>query len=106
MANALDFNTLNPTPQFGAAQAQMQAGQLSADAGAQQARLKDIYETRTVPDLYNQEGAQGNLYSGGAGVALDRQKSDYAYQSGSITRGLQANLANLAQQRLYSFLGV
>lgn len=106
MANALDFNTLNPTPQFGAALDQMQAGNAAADAGAQQARLKDIYQNRTVPDLYAQEGAQGNLYSGGASVAGDRAKSDYAYQSGSITRGLQANLANLAQQRLYAFLGV
>lgn len=106
MASALDFNTLNPTPQFNAAQYQMQAGAAASQAGAQQTRLKDLYENRTVPDLYSREGAQGNLYSGGAGVAGDRAKSDYAYQSGSITDQLRSTLANLTAQRLYSFLGL
>lgn len=106
MASALDFNTLNPTPQFGAAESQMQAGALASQAGLDQWRLSDIYKNRTVPDLYSQEGAQGNLYSGGAQVAANRAKQDYAYGSGSVTNQLRSNLADLAAKRLYSFLGV
>lgn len=106
MASALDLNMLNPTPEFDAARGNMEAGQAQASANLQTGHLKKMYEQRTVPDLYAQEGAQGNLYSGGAQEANTRAGEDYAYASGNVTDQLRQHIASLITQRAYSFLGV
>lgn len=105
--NALGINT---NPAFADAAFQQQAGTAAADTGLQATRLRQLYSgyqgvEGSAQKVAETEGAQGNLYSGGAQQAEQANKQDYAYNAGQLWQGLRNNLANLASQRFFAAVG-
>lgn len=109
MASLLDLG-INPTPQYADAAYQQQAGSAAATTGLQAQHLSDLYNGSqgvqgSAEQIQNSEGAQGNLYSGGAQQAEQANKQQYSYDSGNLWNGLKSNLASLASQRFFTAVG-
>lgn len=109
MASLTDLG-INPVPQYADAAYGQQAQEAATSAGIQQQRNEQLYNgfqgvPGTAADIADQEGAQGNLYSGGAQIAQQRNKQNYSYAQGQITEGLRSNLANLALNRFLTSVG-
>lgn len=109
MASLTDLG-INPVPQYADAAYGQQAQEAATGAGIQQQRNAQLYNgfqgvQGSAEQIQNTEGAQGNLYSGGAQQAEQANKQNYSYAQGQITEGLRSNLANLALNRFLTAVG-
>lgn len=104
--NALALGSDPSTAAFGAGVAQIQAGQAQAQYDVQHERLNNQFVNRTIPDFWSSEGMRGSAYSGNAQVRQQRLGQDKMNAESDLGMQLHQRIADLTQQRLYSFLGV
>lgn len=105
--NALAIPGSDPsTAAFGAATDQILAGQAQGDYNTQSEQLNNQFVNRTLPNALSQEGMMGDAYSGNAVVRKAQATQDEANQQAQLGMQLHSRIADLTQNRLYSFLGV
>ncbi len=107
MASLMDYyQASGPSGAFTQAGINQQAGEVSEDAGLAQTLMKRQFESRTLPDLINNQASRGAFHSSATSNALNRATEDYTGESADVSRLLQRELAGLSRNRILAGLGV
>ena len=82
------------------------AALMSNQSGLERGRMRDIWQSRTLPDLSNRMASRGTYYGGQKNVMMERAREDKDWNMGNISRDLSLQLAGLRRSGILAATGV
>jgi hypothetical protein len=93
-------------PIFGQATERLRGGELRNNRALQAALARRLYETRTIPDILNNQASRGSFYSGATTNKVSRAAEDFTTTEGMAELATSTGLADILRNQFLIGLGI